>query len=198
MDSKTFLRLKEKAEKALEDALKKDKVDEDIKDLLSFINACEDLFTTSSCSGRVVIIEVPFPGAKPGARFLGKWHGKVDKGKVLRALRSSREGFLFFMVHPPIIHVVARDPEIAEKMVKAGLSSGFKNSGMRAFKGKILVELRSTERLDVPIGKDGELMVSEDYLELLCEIANLMIEKGKRKINILRKNMERFYRNACK
>lgn len=189
MDSERYLKIRENALRALEKAIKEEKVDPDIVDILQMINSRKDLFTTSSCSGRIVVIEVPYPGAKPGARFLGKWHREIRKEDLDEAIRKSKEGYIMFMVHPPIIHVVAVNPEIAENILKIALSSGFKNSGMRAFKRKIVVEIRSTERMDVLIGKDGKLMVSEEYLEILCEMANLMLKKGKRKLQMFRKNM---------
>ena len=191
MDSRGFLRLREKALKSLEKAIQEEKVDEDIIDILNILNRNKDIFTTSSCSGRAVIIEVPYPGAKPGARFLGKWHRRVEKEDVYRSLESARNGFLMFMVHPPIIHAVVRDPLLGEKLVKAALSSGFKNSGMRGIKGKIVVELRSTERMDVLIGKDRKLLVDDEYIEVLCEMANLMLEKGKRKLHVLKEYLNR-------
>ncbi|RLF40859.1 MAG: hypothetical protein DRN18_04355 [Thermoplasmata archaeon] len=190
MDSERYLKIRENALRALEKAIKEEKVDPDIVDILQMINSRKDLFTTSSCSGRIVVIEVPYPGAKPGARFLGKWHREIRKEDLDEAIRKSKEGYIMFMVHPPIIHVVAVNPEIAENILKIALSSGFKNSGMRAFKGKIVVEIRSTERMDVLIGKDGKLMVGEEYLEILREMANRMLRKGKRKLQTLRKNME--------
>ena len=183
--------MRERALRALEKAIQEEKVDEDIIDILDILNKNKNIFTTSSCSGRAVIIEVPYPGAKPGARFLGKWHKRVEKEDVYRSLESARGGFLMFMVHPPIIHAVVRDPLIGEKLVKAALSSGFKNSGMRGIKGKIVVELRSTERMDVLIGKDRELLVDDRYIEVLCEMANLMLEKGKRKLHILKEYLNR-------
>jgi len=191
MDSKSFLRMRERALRALEKAIREEKVDEDIIDILDILNKNKNIFTTSSCSGRAVIIEVPYPGAKPGARFLGKWHKRVEKEDVYRSLESARGGFLMFMVHPPIIHAVVGDPLTGEKLVKAALSSGFKNSGMRGIKGKIVVELRSTERMDVLIGKDRELLVDDRYIEVLCEMANLMLEKGKRKLHILKEYLNR-------
>jgi len=191
MDSKSFLRMRERALRALEKAIQEEKVDEDIIDIIDILNKNKNIFTTSSCSGRAVIIEVPYPGAKPGARFLGKWHKRVEKEDVYRSLESARGGFLMFMVHPPIIHAVVGDPLTGEKLVKAALSSGFKNSGMRGIKGKIVVELRSTERMDVLIGKDRELLVDDRYIEVLCEMANLMLEKGKRKLHILKEYLNR-------
>ncbi|HDD56891.1 MAG TPA: hypothetical protein ENF43_00025 [Thermoplasmatales archaeon] len=190
MDSERYLKIRENALRALEKAIKEEKVDPDIVDILQMINSRKDLFTTSSCSGRIVVIEVPYPGAKPGARFLGKWHREIRKEDLDEAIRKSKEGYIMFMVHPPIIHVVAVNPEIAENILKIALSSGFKNSGMRAFKRKIVVEIRSTERMDVLIGKDGKLMVSEEYLEILREMANLMLKKGKRKLQMFKKNIE--------
>ena len=190
MDSERYLKIRENALRSLEKAIREEKVDPDIVDILEIINSREGLFTTSSCSGRIVVIEVPYPGAKPGAKFLGKWHREIRKEDLDEAIRKSKEGYIMFMVHPPIIHVVAVNPEIAENILKIALSSGFKNSGMRAFKGKIVVEIRSTERMDVLIGKDGKLMVGEEYLEILREMANLMLRKGKRKLQTLRKNME--------
>ncbi len=191
MDSKRFLRLRENALRSLEKAIRESKVDKDMIEILEIINKEKNLFTTSSCSGRIVIIEVPYPGAKPGAKFLGKWHEKISKEDIYEALKGASKGYIMFMVHPPIIHVVASDQDSAERILKIGLSSGFKNSGMRAFRGKIVVELRSTERMDVLIGKDGKLMVSEEYLEIMRELANLMLEKGKKKLDIFKKNIER-------
>lgn len=195
MDSVRFFKLRENALKTLEKAMKEDKVDEDMIDILKMINEKADLFTTSSCSGRIVLMEVPHPGAKPGARFLGKWHEGVNTSNIIEAVSKAEKGYIIFMVHPPIIHVVAKDQYSAEKILKMGLSSGFKNSGMRAFRGKIVVELQSTERMDVLIGKDGRLMVDIEYLDVLSEFANLMLQKGKKKLEILRKNMDRFWQN---
>ena len=191
MDSRRFFRLRENALKSLEKAIRESKVDEDMIEILEIINKERNLFTTSSCSGRIVVIEVPYPGAKPGARFLGKWHRKISKKDIHEALERADRGYIMFMVHPPIIHLIASNQDSAQRILKVGLSSGFKNSGMRAFRGKIVIELRSTERMDVLIGKDGKLMVSEEYLEIMCEMANLMLEKGKKKLDIFKKNMEK-------
>lgn len=191
MDSERFLKLRENALKSLEKAIQDNRVDEDIIEILDLINKSGNIFTTSSCSGRIVIIEVPYPGAKPGARFLGKWHRKVEEREVYEAIGKAEKGYILFMVHPPIIHAVTKDPFSAERLVKLGLSSGFKNSGLRAFRGKIVVELRSTERMDVLIGKNGELFVNERYISLLCEFANLMLEKAKEKLDMLKKNLQR-------
>ena len=39
------------------DLSKKGSVDEDIEHVVSLLNSCEEYFTTSSCSGRVILID---------------------------------------------------------------------------------------------------------------------------------------------
>lgn len=39
------------------DQSKKGSVDGDIKHVVSLLNSCEEYFTTSSCSGRIIVID---------------------------------------------------------------------------------------------------------------------------------------------
>jgi len=68
-----FLKSKERAMYALEKAMKNGEVDEKALPIIEKLNGVEEFFTTSSCSGRIVILEVPSLGKKVDARFLGKW-----------------------------------------------------------------------------------------------------------------------------
>lgn len=53
---KTFSQWKKQCVNKL-DLSKKGSVDEDIEHVVSLINSCEEFFTTSSCSGRVILID---------------------------------------------------------------------------------------------------------------------------------------------
>ena len=66
-----FLNLKERALIKLNNAENEKKIDEDIKNILKIINSNDNYFTSSSCSGRTVIIELPSLGNKKEAKFLG-------------------------------------------------------------------------------------------------------------------------------
>jgi tRNA wybutosine-synthesizing protein 3 len=50
------------------------------------------------------------------------------------------------------------------------------------------VEIVSTERMDVPLGKDGVMFCSEGYMDFILSKANFMLERGKGKL-------KRFYYN---
>ena len=68
-------------------------------------------------------------------------------------------------------------------MVKTAISCGFKNSGIKSLGKRIVVEICSTERLDAPIGRDKNLFCNAEYLRLLVDISNEVIEKSKEKLH---------------
>ncbi|ALV63557.1 tRNA methylase [Thermococcus sp. 2319x1] len=182
-----------KALESLEEALEKDLVDKDIIPLLEKINSFENYFTTSSCSGRISVMQIPDFGDKVNAVWLGKWHREVGLEEVLEAIGKHSEGMLWFMLHSPILHVSAKTLKDAVELLNLAISCGFKHSNIKSISHKkLVVEIRSTERMDVPIGRDGEFWVSEDYLRRIVEIANLQLRRAKEKLKTLENEIERF------
>lgn len=181
------------AMKKLKKALEEGKVDDDIIDLLLLINSIKGVHTTSSCSGRVGIMETPEFGAKPLSRWLIKKHEPISLSEVKEALEDSKEGILIFKVQPPIFHIVCENLEIAKRVHQLGLESGFKYTSFRAlsYSGRILVEINSTENISAPIGKDGKILVDDSFLEFLVEMGNRVLLRGKAKIDRLK---ESFYK----
>ncbi len=181
------------AMKKLKKALEEGKVDGDIIDLLLLINSIKGVHTTSSCSGRVGIMETPEFGAKPLSRWLIKKHEPISLSEVKEALEDSKEGIIIFKVQPPIFHIVCENLEIAKRVHQLGLESGFKYTSFRAlsYSGRILVEINSTENISAPIGKDGKILVDDSFLEFLVEMGNRVLLRGKAKIDRLK---ESFYK----
>lgn len=103
--------------------------DEEVEEILERINSLDGFFTTSSCSGRIVLICLPEIGAKREARF--KYSG---------------------------IKAITKD------------------------NGKVMEEMMSTERMDVPLGKGDEMFCSEAYLDFIRSKANFMLKRGKDKL----------------
>ena len=77
-------------------------------------------------------------------------------------------------------------------MLKNAISCGFKHSGLKSFGKKIVVEVCSTERLDAPVGKDGLLFCNDEYLDLLVNISNEIIQKSDAKLNRFEKNLRKY------
>lgn len=168
--------------------------DEEVAGIIEKINSFEGLFTTSSCSGRIVLISIPEIGAKRAAKFIGKWHRPpVSREEVQEAIKlKGREGIMeereiWLLSQSPILHVACRDLEKAKALLRIAIESGFKYSGIKAIanaegNGKVVVEIVSTERMDVPLGKDSVMFCSETHLDFILSKANFMLERGKGKL----------------
>jgi tRNA wybutosine-synthesizing protein 3 len=162
-------------------------LDMDLKPLLDAINALSDYYTTSSCSGRVGLLEDL--GSKKDSRYLMKWHRKVAVDEVLPELKPCK-GVLWFRYESPILHVMAKTPEKAEEFLIKSRESGFKRSGIQSLKDeRILVEVLSTERIDAPIMADGKLLVQKEFVRYLVEEANKKYETGMKKLERLLKQL---------
>ncbi|XP_068821947.1 tRNA wybutosine-synthesizing protein 3 homolog isoform X2 [Capricornis sumatraensis] len=138
------------------DLSRKGSVDEDVLEIVQLLNGQEQFFTTSSCAGRIILLDGSINGSevqKQNCCWLLVTHKACVKDDV---------------------HSVAMD-------------SGFRNSGITVGKrGKIMLAVRSTHGLEVPLSHQGKLMVTEEYINFLLKIANQKMEENKKRI-------ERFY-----
>ena len=186
-----FLESKNKALKKLEKDKNEDKIDDDIKEIINLINSFEDYYTSSSCAGRIVIIELPELGNKREAKFLGKWHREVEFREIKTAIDLANFGMIWLLAQSPILHVNSKSNLSADKLIKIAISSGFKNSGIKSFTGNVVIEICSTERLDSHIGNDGLLFFNPKHLKLIVDISNIIIKRSKKKLNILENNLKK-------
>ncbi|MBN1280483.1 MAG: hypothetical protein JXA00_02425 [Candidatus Thermoplasmatota archaeon] len=182
MGSKEFLDAKERALKSLQKALTEDKVDAGVRSLLKILNDMDGVYSTSSCAGRIVLLQIPQLGEKRTATFLGIWHHQITVGDLEAAASSATTGMLWLLAQAPILHVGVQTLERADHLVKTAVSCGFKNSSVKSLGKKITIEICSTERLDAPIGVDGRVFCNKDHLSLLVEIANEVIRRSQRKL----------------
>ena len=186
-----FLKHKKIALAKLQSAKEENLVDRGVLNILSLINQLDDYYTSSSCAGRVLLLELQSIGDKKNAVFLGKWHRKIESGEILNSLEKASKGFLWLLAQSPIIHIGARTADAADKMLKLAMSAGFKHSGLKSFDKKIVVEVVSTERLDAPVGKDGKLFCDNEYLDLLVEICNEIMDKSALKLSRFENKLEK-------
>ncbi|WP_457741910.1 tRNA(Phe) 7-((3-amino-3-carboxypropyl)-4-demethylwyosine(37)-N(4))-methyltransferase Taw3 [Thermococcus sp.] len=185
------MKAKREALLSLFTAMREGKVDKDIIDLLLLINSIKGIYTTSSCSGRIGIIEEPALGAKPLSRWLIKVHREMTFGEAKRALENASEGLIFLKSQPPIFHVVAEDLERAKRLHELGLASGFKYTTFKVISNRYLVEINATEYLTAPLGRGGKVLVSDDYLRFALEIGNSMLRRSKGRLPRLLRNFKK-------
>jgi len=160
--------------------------DEHIVKLCNKINSKENYYTTSSCSGRILLMVDQ--DKKSSGLFLWKSHEKIDLSVFRKFFESFKEKFsIKFKCEPPIIHVVCKTINDAEELLEKGFKSGWKKSGIISLRKNIVLELHGTEKLEFPILKDGKILVEDQFLKLIVEKSNKKLEKGWDKIVSLEK-----------
>ena len=173
---------KQHALQSMQQAIQEELVDDAIIHLLKLINDSQEYYTSSSCAGRIMLLELPSIGDKIRAKCLGKWHMPVTLSEIMQASSKASQGLLWLLAQSPIFHVGACSVSAADHLVKLSVSCGFKNSSVKSLGKKVMVEVASTERVDAPIGRDGRLLCSEEHLELLVSCANHVMEKSSEKL----------------
>ncbi|XP_032420964.1 tRNA wybutosine-synthesizing protein 3 homolog isoform X3 [Xiphophorus hellerii] len=165
---RTFSRIKTQSLSRL-DLSKKGSVDEDIEHVVSLLNSCEQFFTTSSCSGRIILIDGAAGSSdahKQNCVWLFVSHQKCTCDDLMSGLsRACGDAVLKF--EPFVLHVQCRRLEDAQ-----------------------LLAVRSTHGLEVPLSRHGKLLVDEDYIQFLTQIANQKMEENLRRVQRLFQNLQ--------
>ncbi len=184
---KKFTDKKERALRLLTSAKKEGKVDLGVEKILDLLNLIPEYYTTSSCSGRVVLLSVPDLGDKKNASFLNKWHVPSVKIEDLKTSleRYDSKNMVFLQMQAPIFHVCCCSVDAADTLVKIGYRAGLKNSSIKRFSSPYLVELNGTERMDVPLCAAGKSYWDLAYLEFLCELSTKMLKRSATLLNQL-------------
>uniref|UniRef100_A0A8C7X6C5 tRNA wybutosine-synthesizing protein 3 homolog n=1 Tax=Oryzias sinensis TaxID=183150 RepID=A0A8C7X6C5_9TELE len=168
------------------DQSRKGSVDERARHVVCLLNSQERFFTTSSCSGRIVLMDGPPEGGvvqKKDCRWLFISHDPCRSEDLVSALsRSSGEAVLKFEAF--VLHVQCHRLEDAQLLHSVAVNSGFRNSGLTVSRsGKIIMAVRSTHGLEVPLSHGGKLLVGAEYVHFLTQKANQKMEENFRRIH---------------
>ncbi len=188
--SKSFLNLKKNTLEKL-DKSPKGSIDERIINLCNIVNLRKDMFTLSTCSGRVCVLEKS--KGKKDARWLYTTHHFADLNDIWKVLSNySGNKFIEFRQESSIIHVAAADIDVAKKIMHAGKMASFNIVGIIGISSKVTVELICDVQLLAPVYDKGELLVDKNYVSYLVEKANQNQKISWSSIEKLEKNIKEF------
>ena len=168
------------------DKSKKGDVDELVKPLINLINSNDNYFTTSSCSGRIMIL-IP-SSIKQEVKWLFFSHGEVVASELIKKIHgfaNNNEKEVWFKIEGFILHIACKDIEAAQRILNIAKDVGLKRSGIISTASKIMVEIISSELLETPISKDNKLMVEDNYLEFIIDEANAKLRRTHNRIKKL-------------
>ncbi len=172
---------RERALERLRAHLERGLVDRDIAGFLLELNELKQcLFTTSSCSGRVVVLEAADFFDKHGASMLASWHDPVECLEGVRRFCSYTPGpgrIAWASLQPPILHVAAANEGVARRLARCGDEAGFARSCYKPYRaGGYVVELAGADKLHLVLPAPCGL------LEALCRV----LAEYKRKLSRLK------------
>lgn len=177
---------REKHLRRLEEALAKGEVDPPAVPLLKVLNSYEGIVTTSSCSGRIILLATSKEEDKASSYFHKKWHRPVMVEEVIDGVESFRGDVLWLKVDPLIFHVAAKDLEIAYGLVKEARKAGIKIAGIQVIEDfRVNVEVRGIDAMAVPVFWNGERLVSKEYIRRIVPIANRKMVKNQKRLERL-------------
>ena len=157
----------------------KGSIDREIKPLVNKINSLNDYYTSSSCAGRILLIE--FSGRKDKAKWLFIKHSKATLGEIKDSLKISKEK-IWLRQESMIVHICCRDMQAAQKMLRLCHKAGLKRAGIIAAGKRTTVEAYGTERMDTIVAINNKIIVEDDYLKILLREANNKLIRNKEKI----------------
>ena len=162
------------------DKSKKGNIDEQILPLINLINKHPDFYSTSSCAGRIMLIKPS--KIKHDAEWLFSSHDIIEYSDLEPYLDKLPQETIYLRMEPPIIHIVARNLDSGDTLLKTANNAGFRRSCILSIKKRIVIEIMIPEKLDAPIAENNTLLVTEDYLKILIREANERLEKTRKKI----------------
>ncbi len=152
--------------------------DKKISNLCNLINKSNDYYTTSSCSGRILILIED--EKKRNDLFLFCSHDLISFDilkKELAQIKDKTKRLVYFRHDPCILHVSCRTLEKAQEMHDLGKDAGWKRSGIIATKKRFVVELNATQKIEMPIIDNGEILVDDKFLKVLVDEANTKLKR---------------------
>ena len=185
-----FNQYKAKAMEKLEEAKSEDLVDEGVVEVLNAFNSHPDIFTTSSCAGRLQLIVLPDIGRKDSVELRKTWHSPVEFEEVKEALDNldiPPNSIVILQGQSPIFHVSCRTMELAQKFRGIVHSQGWKYSSLiTGNEDKWVVEILSASRIDNLLFRDGVIdPPDDDRLKFIIEESNKILIKAQSRLEAL-------------
>lgn len=153
--------------------------DKKIIPLCNKINKKQEYYTTSSCSGRIIIMIDNKKKAKGLFKFVS--HNKVKLKELLKNIPKTKQN-LKFKQEPMILHIACEELEHAKKLLNLAQKAGFKKIGIIALNKRIIIEINGSEKIEFPLMQKSKPLVNEDFLKVVLKKANKNLDNNWEKI----------------
>jgi tRNA wybutosine-synthesizing protein 3 len=165
--------------------------DKKISRLCNKINSSENYYTTSSCSGRIVLMIDS--DKKESGLFLKRYHDIISLKQLKKDLNElaskKKKEKIKFKQEPCALNVACRTIEDAKILCNKARIAGWKRIGIMLSDKRVMVSLNSTERLELPVLLKGKILVDDFFLQIIVDESNKKLKKSWEKIKKLENNL---------
>ncbi len=194
-----FSMLKKHHTKTLQDAISKDLVDTPVIPFLLEVITIPDIYTSSSCSGRLLLLRGDEEENKKASSFVNRYHRLVTYGEIKRDIDNFNTGYLWLKIEPFIFHFATKGYNKAKQILDFSRERGLKKAGIISAKeGRFTCEVTHTVFLSTLIKIDKKQLVSDDYLKTIIEIANKKLETNFSKLKDFEKEFLKKFKTKKK
>ena len=157
-------------------------LDTDILQVLLEFFARPKAYTTSSCSGRITVMDAEYPWIKEETNIIFKSHEEIGVNELRSVLNRPFRSRLWLRVQGPIYHVYVLDLTEAREVLDIARSAGFKHSGILVVNDEnVILELRTGIELSIPMADRKGRYINSEVLENLVELANTILREAKKR-----------------
>ncbi len=151
---------------------------------LERFNATPRAWTTSSCLGRITVVEARYHWLRRGARVVYKTHDPITPGELEKVMSRGFQD-LWLKVTGPIVHFKVETQSCAFSILRAARASGFKHSGIISGGSELTVEVMSSASFQAPLRLGGIDLYRGQALGLLADLANETLLEGRSRLDRL-------------
>ena len=179
----------------LEEAIIENKVDVEVLELIHTVNKFDQYYTTSSCAGRFVLLSKDSFRGKYTSHFVYKTHSPpLNKFEIQNAMVQPFDSYLYINVEPPTFHIACKTLEDAINLHQLAIDSGIGYSMFKTIKKSIVVEIRGTGMLSIPVGFENKIFISDEYLDYIIKLSTEILLSEQTRL----KNFEKQLPNLAK
>ncbi len=156
-------------------------LDRELLPLLVLLNRDRDIYTTSSCSGRIVVVDGIVPWVREEASVVFKSHIPVTTADLDFVFRETPHKSYWLVVTGPIIHFSTTNLRKALKSLKKARTAGFKHSGVMHVSSTrgVFIELVTGIYMTQLLRIQGNILVSPSDIKKVISIFNKALIEGK-------------------
>lgn len=184
VDLSEWQRRREEAYRRFVEDIEVGYVDRDIVDFIKLVFSKKRVFTTSSCSGRIVVVDALYPWLREGAHIIFKKHSPVTVSEIQDIVRQRPLYRYWLVVSGPIIHFNTASLEDTQRLLNTLRESGFKHSGVISISSSGIV-VEAVSGVWTPfLLRDGDL-IAVSSLQHIVGVANSILAEGKNRLERL-------------